>query len=305
MPPPSPPVPPSPILFIHYGVHPNMRFTLGAARTFNPDKPVFLIGDEENAVCAALGVTHIPMESIPGTDRLARFDAVYQGIKGIAHTPPKPRGADYWLKFVFRRWFLMHAFLVNRNIESFWTFDTDVLLLHALAPLEADFRGRVDCTEQCHGSCMNGFVASRSVVEAYLDTIIALFEDEAFLQETRNNLLAHPGHAFTEMGAYEIFRSRTALRTVHLGRAEADAIFDDQLISSSPATDPYELTDFPGRPGVRVRNPYYMKDGRICLKRLGDGRMVDLHSVNTGGLPEETIEHLFHHGLTRLRFSRR
>jgi hypothetical protein len=295
-----PTVPTAPILFIHYGVHPNMRFTLGAARAFNPDKPVYLIGDEENAVCASLGVTHVPMASLPGTDRLAHFDTVYQEIMGVAHTPLKPRGTSYWLKFVFRRWFLIHAFLVDRNIESFWTFDTDVLLLHGLAPLEAELRGQVDCTEQCGGSCMNGFVASRSVVEAYLDTIIALFEDEAFLEEVRKSLLARPNQAFTEMWAYNIFRSRTAPRTIHLGRAEADAIFDDQLLSSSPTTDPYELTDFPGQPGVRVRNPYYMKDGRICLKRLSDGRMIELYSVNTGGLPEEAIAHIFQHGMPRL-----
>ena len=217
-----------PLIFIHYGAASYLRYTLQAARRSNPDKRIILLGDVSNQKFAKGVAEHICFQELESGDRLANFDRIFQVIQGSRHRFTKLHGTEFWLRFVFRRWFLIQQFLEKENIDSFWTFDSDTLVLAPLTQREARFAD-YDCTEQCRGECLNGFVSSRDLVVRYVDTINELFSDQVYLESQRQRLNTHSGLAFNEMDAYKEFKVRAQLRTIRASEPIDGEVFDDAL----------------------------------------------------------------------------
>ena len=102
-----------PIIFIHYGVQDYMSYTLKAARLSNPNKRIILLGDESNIKIAhEYGVEHVLLEKYRQSDTIKEFEKVFQFIAGENHMNGegffKERGADYWTKFNFIKWFSLY-----------------------------------------------------------------------------------------------------------------------------------------------------------------------------------------------------
>src|SRR5579883_1210844 len=108
----------APLVFIHYGNSSYLRYTLGAAKMFNPDIRLVLLGDERNRHYTKLGIEHFNFSQFGSGSEIEIFDKVYKFVGGKKH-PNSP-----WVKFVFRRWFNLYYFLLEQKIEKFWTFDT-------------------------------------------------------------------------------------------------------------------------------------------------------------------------------------
>jgi hypothetical protein len=135
---------------------------------------------------------------------------------------------EIWLKFVFRRWFLIEEFLRREGIDAFWTFDSDTLIISPLARKEARFTD-VAATTQCRGECLNGWVGSSGLVARYTSFILELFQDDVFLDAQRERLRLHAGLAFNEMDAFREFRQRHDVPTRHAAVGIDGEAFDDAL----------------------------------------------------------------------------
>jgi hypothetical protein len=243
----------APLIFIHYGDAPYLRIVLRTARLTNPEKRIVLLGDEANRKYARNVADFVPFEDLAFGADLSLFEKVFKPIQGSRHRFNKLNGTDFWLRFVFRRWFLIANFLEREGIDAFWTFDSDTLVLAPLAPREERLAA-YDCTEQCRGECLNGYVASSRVARDFVRMINVLFLDEAYLQEQRDRLETHLGLAFNEMDAYREFRARAGIRSIRLSVPYEGEAFDDALAFAE---------DYEENPTKRV--------GRTTVKRLWTG----------------------------------
>lgn len=218
----------SPLLFIHYGAPSWLRLVLETAVRTNPDKRIFLLGDDSNRHLCPSGATHVLFEKLADRPSVREFDRVFQPIQGRKHRYTKLGGTDFWLRFVFRRWFLMRELLAEQDIDSFWTFDSDTLILAPLAPREARY-APYECTQQCYGACLNGYVGSRDLVLRYTDAMIAQFQDETFLDSQRQRVEREDGLSFNEMDAFSYFRDQVSLHARHAALPLEGEAFDDAL----------------------------------------------------------------------------
>lgn len=275
----------APIIFIHYGDDDYLRFTLHAAKLFNPDKNVVLLGDQANSIYKPLGINHVPFQEFDTGEDIREFDNVFQVIAGADFTRVD------WLRFVFKRWFLIKNFLYSQGYSSFWTFDSDNLLFDSLARHEAKFAD-YDCTEQCNGLCMNGFIRNRSIVDGYLRKIIALFKDpDKIIRRYSEEYSRNPIAAFTEMAAYDWFREDGGFKSIKLSSIINDETFDDALSLSHEM----EMAD------QGHKRLYLNERGLIFTKHLPSQRFVRLISANMSWLHSSVVALLYYHSLKGLR----
>ncbi len=269
----------APILFIHYGPASYLHWTLRCARRTNPDKRIFLLGDESNRRSAEGAAEYFPFEDFSSGAKHARFQEVFQAIQGERHRFSKHGGVETWLKFVFRRWFLIEGFLAHENIDSFWTFDSDTIVLAPLAPREARFRD-VDATTQCRGECLNGWVGSFRLVERYTACILDLFSDPLFLDAQRERLRAQAGLAFNEMDAFSEFRRRENVATRRASEFFDGEAFDDALAFA----EDYERALDPILGRIPVKRLWTTQSGGIWAK--SGGIPVRLLTCNMSWMPD-------------------
>ncbi len=277
----------APIIFIHYGDAGYLRHTLAAARRSNPDKSIILLGDAANRHFARAGITHHDMADFANGSLISTFDTVFQLIKGESHNYRKLKGADFWTRFVFRRWFIIQEFITRQNITKFWTFDSDTLILAPLAPREARFAA-YDCTEQCRGKCLNGFVPNASIVRRYVERINDLFQRPEYLEEQRLFFRTHKGLAFTEMSAYETFRTEDQLHTFHLERPVHGEAFDDALcFTENFAVHPDKIK---GR--LAIKDLHLHPAGAVFVTQRSSQEQIRLLTLNLSWMPDYIFRRL-------------
>ncbi len=264
----------APLLFIHYGDSPYLAFTLRAARASNPDTRIVLLGDASNRHFARYGVEWIDFATLPVGDEHRAFQHVFTPIIGKTH------GKEAWVKFVFERWFFLHEYLQSAGIDAFWTFDSDTVLLRNLAAIEP-LLSDVDCTEQCHSMCLNGFVRRADLVRGYLQSINDQFQRPAHLDAWRRYVAEHPDYAFTEMGAWATYKHEAALRVRHLMTPFEGAVFDDAiaLAHGMETADASEA-------GMTMKRVFRDAEGRLYARQMADGTLVRLWSINMSWAPE-------------------
>ena len=176
----------SPVIFIHYGYAEYLEYSLKSVKLFNPKKRVILLGDKQNRdVAKRCKIEHYDFDSYDYGNEIEIFNKVFKFIAG------KNEKNSYWINFVFRRWFLIYTFLLKENIDSFWTFDSDNLILTNLEKFE-NFYSQYDCTEQCNGKCLNGFIPTRKVVKNYVDKINELFQKEEYIKNQEEVMSKNP-----------------------------------------------------------------------------------------------------------------
>lgn len=277
----------APIIFIHYGDAGYLRHTLAAARRSNPGKRIILLGDPTNRHFAGPGITHHDMADFAAGSLISTFDKVFQLIKGDSHNYRKLKGADFWTRFVFRRWFIIQEFITQQNITKFWTFDSDTLILAPLAPREARF-ATYDCTEQCRGKCLNGFIPSATIVRRYVERINELFQRPAYLEEQRVFFRTHKGLAFTEMSAYETFRTEDQLNTFHLALPVDGEAFDDALcFTENFAVHPEKIK---GR--LAIKDLHLHPAGAVFATEHSSQEQVRLLTLNLSWMPDYIFRRL-------------
>lgn len=269
-----------PILFIHYGPAHYLWWTLAVARRSNPNKRIVLLGDATNQRSVRGVAEFVDFESLSGTEKEQEFQRVFQVIQGERHRFNKANGVEFWLKFVFRRWFLIEAFLEREGLDSFWTFDSDTLVLADLSAREERFSS-VAATAQCKNQCLNGWIGSRELVSRYTRSILDQFSDKAFLEAQRERLKVHAGLSFNEMDAFAEFRRRESVKTWHGEKPIDGEIFDDALAFS----EGFEVA--PEKVLGKTAIKRLWSDGRdIYARHLESGKFVRLMTCNMSWMPD-------------------
>lgn len=271
----------TPIIFIHYGPARYLRNTLRCSRISNKAKSIFLLGDESNKSYAKWATKHVSLEKLEASPNIKRFEKVFEPIQGKLHHFTKHGGVEKWLNFVFRRWFLINEFLRQENIESFWTFDSDTLILAPLENREKRFRS-YQGTTQCRDCCLNGFIGSQSLVEKYTQCIIDLFGDRSYLKSQKERLEKQAGLAFNEMDAFCEFRKRNNIRTYHAGQPLQEEFLDDSLAyDGNFEVSPHKVS---GR--IEVKRLWTSPSGGLYARHLASGDLARMITVNLSWLPD-------------------
>lgn len=277
----------APLLFIHYGNSSYLRYTLAAAKKSNPEKRIILLGDEDNAVYRKLGIEHVLFNAYSNSVECKKFLEVYRPVAGKLHM--QKTFAERWLRFVFFRWFILHTFLKQQGIDAFWTFDSDTLLLEPLQESEAFFKS-FDCTSQCTGSCMNGYVSNTTVVTLYVQKILDLFQRQDFLAAQQEEFdTVHPSYAFTEMRAFEVLCKEENISVWPLVSPVEGAVFDDCLALGQG----YVQQSKAFYNGKHIKQLWLFDDQKVYAKRESDGELVRFKSLNMSWLPDYYIAYVY------------
>ncbi len=272
----------APIVFIHYGYTPYLKYTLDIAKKTNPDKEVVLLGDNKNKKYGKIGVRHFYFNDYGAGEEIEMFNEVFRFIAGAKH------GKKEWVKFVFKRWFYIHNFIKKNNIDKFWTFDSDTLILSPLTSKEKRFKD-YDCTEQCNGSCMNGFVNNVAVVKNYVDKINELFQRNDYLEKQREKFEKMPGYAFTEMRAYRTFKKESGIKTIRLNEIIDNETFDECLCQEHGMEMEYDNYL------KRKIKKLYFRNGDIYEKIAATDELVKLNSINLSWVTTSFIEKVYYY----------
>jgi hypothetical protein len=281
-----------PIIFCHYGNSDYLQYTLRCARISNPKKRIVLLGDYSNRKTAwKCGVEHYFFQEFDFGERIKTFHRVYKLVQGERHNHMKG-GAD-WVKFVFIRWFFVSNFIETQKINAFWHFDSDNLLLEDLGTHEYKFM-HYDCTEQCNGKCMNGYVADSSLVQRYIDKINELFQRENYLEtQQREFNEINPAFAFTEMRAYVVFKQEEKIKSFRLNTIIDNTTFDDCICFENGME--YDLLSS----GQKIKKVFLYPDGRFVCQRKEDGTLVQMNSLNLSWVPLYIFYNAFQHSKKR------
>jgi len=281
-----------PVIFCHYGNSEYLRYTLQCARLNNPGKEIVLLGDPTNRTIAKhCGVRHVSFEDFNDIDEIKVFDSVYRLVQGKLHNTMRD-GRD-WVNFVFRRWFFIYGFIVRNNAKGFWHFDSDNMIVEDLSTHESKFSA-YDCTEQCDGSCMNGYISGPAVVKNYIDKINSLFQRADFLREQQREFdVSHPEFAFTEMRAYEIYREENQIRSIKLATVIDGSTFDDCICLENGMT--MEGTRF----GKRIKKIYLAPGGFFLCERKDTCDTVQMNSLNLSWVPLYLFQLVLDHSYRR------
>jgi len=285
---PSPAPDSSPIIFIHFGYNNYLIYTLLSARLHNPDKRIILLGDHSNEFFKEFGIDHVSMAEFRTGDLLDQFERSFTFVHSIETIWDKT-----WSKFIFERWYIIHRYATLMGLQRYWTFDSDTLIVDSLAAIERQL-GEFGNTEQCGGSCLNGFIADVSVVQNYLEYTIRLFQDPAAI--ARLGGAGTGGGAFNEMTVYRAFRDSENLKTFWLGGVIDDSTFIDFLWAEQDTK--WEI----GANGHKVLR--FGKDGYCYINNTKLSRPIRVKSVNLSFASLKTYRQIFAFNLQRLERER-
>lgn len=251
---------PNPIIFTHYGYSAYLSKSLKCAKLTNQSTKVILIGDENNLELATSNqVEHHHFNSLVESDLRTEFYRVFKPIKGAFH--PLIRNGRNWLMYVFERWFYVYELAQKMQIESFWHFDSDTIVLKDLSKF-SEYFSDYDSTEQCNGECLNGFVKTK-ILEQYLTVINQLFSDEHFLKIQQDEFdTLNPEYAFTEMRAWVEAKKKLSFNICYVGKIINGMTWDDHIVQGQALG--YEMILL--KSGQTMKNIYW-DNGFYCYNK--------------------------------------
>lgn len=278
----------APIIFCHYGNSEYLPYVLEVAKTHNPDKDIFLLGDQENRwIEKAISIDHYFFRDLQYGKEIELFDQIYKVIQGRKHN--NIVGGRDWVNFVFKRWFYIYNFLVNKKIDAFWHFDSDNMILDSLSYHERKFTG-YECTEQCNGMCMNGFISNPSIVLRYMRKINELYQNERYLKKQQKEFNEdNPTYAFTEMRAYKTFKEEERIRTIRLNTIIDGSTFDDCICQEHNM----QMEQLPS--GQIIKKVYLNPDGRCYCHEKDTNRLLKMNTLNLSWVPIYLFKIIFLH----------
>ncbi|WP_298494577.1 hypothetical protein [uncultured Algibacter sp.] len=263
-----------PIIFCHYGNSPYLYYTLKQVKLSNPKNRIILLGDQDNKkVANKAKIEHYCFKDYDESDEIKIFNQVYKHVAGVNHKK------EFWTNFVFKRWFYVHNFIKKNEINAFWHFDSDNMILSDLNNQEEKFKD-YDCTEQCNGICMNGYISSFKIVEGYVNKINKLFKDEIYLNEQKQDFITHPDYAFTEMRAYKAYRDQEGIKSIRLNAIINNESFDD-CICMDHGYERYESV----LNNQYLKKIYFDTNGNFYCYHIESSKYIKMNTLNLSWVP--------------------
>ena len=271
----------APIILIHYGNSSFLPYVVQIAKRFNPSKDIVFLGDDQNAYLSLLGVKHYPYEEYAHGSELALFDRLYPAIENRRY------GKLQWANFILRRWFIINQFIKETAISRFWTFDSDNFLLADLEKYEAKFSS-YDCTSQCRGICLNGFVSNSKIVQRYVNKINELLSRKDYAELWQQKYRQKPDLFYTEMEAFDTFVREEGIRNFHIAKIENGAAFEDSITYVQDGMEMYEK-----RIKGRLVKKLFLRSGEVYCKHLASGHFIKMNNLNLSWMPKYVFPMLF------------
>ena len=272
----------TPIIFIHYGDTPYLQYTLKSAKYFNPNKEVILLGDKKNIKYKKIGIKHFFFKDYDEGKEIDIFKEVCKFIAGEKQTNKE------WVNFSFKKWFYLYNFIKKYNIERFWMFDSDTLIISDLSNQENKY-SKYDCTEQCNGWCMKGLFNNKKIIKNYIDKINELFQREDYLEEQRKEFETNSDYAFTEMRAYYIYKKESIISAIRLNKKINNETFDECICQAHGMKTEYVNSI------KRTIKKLYFKNSNIYEKVEKTGQLVKLNSINMSWVTTSFIEKVYYY----------
>jgi hypothetical protein len=228
------------IIYTHFGNSPYLKYALASATKSNPHARKILLGDNDNQkVALDNGWEHYNLDDYDSELR-QEFNFVFKWVQGKKHLATR-NGKD-WLRYVFERWYIVEEFCKRENINNFWHFDSDVMIVEDLAEYQAKLqKDGMFFTKQCNGTCLNGYVETQ-ILPDFLKFVIVLYKDEKFIKSQQDEFdNINPTFAFTEMRAFNMFSKQTAYKGIVIESYFDNLWFDDCIAHD----DGFETTYLP------------------------------------------------------------
>jgi hypothetical protein len=270
----------APLLLIHYGNSSYLPYVIKVARRFNPHRQIIFLGDADNEYLTSLGVSHYKLASLQHSPELKYFNRIHHRIVN----PKYPKSK--WAQFVLQRWFMINTFTATHAIDQFWTFDSDNFILTDLTTCEERL-SRYDCTSQCSGKCLNGFVSSRAIVQRYVNKINELLSDDDYIRSWHLKYEKDPTLFYNEMEAFAVFVEEEQIRNFHLAQIHNGTMFDDSITYDN-GMELYNKTI----KGRRVKK-LYMHNSQIYCRQRASGTFVRMNNLNLSWMPKYIFPLLF------------
>lgn len=275
----------APIVFIHYGDTPYLKYTLSSAKEQNPDKEVFLLGDDNNKKYEQmLNIKHIPFVKYDASEEIRRF---YKNFKYLGGTNRQTAQDKRFELFCHVRWFYLNEFMERMGCKKCWYFDSDTLILSPLSGEEAKFDA-YDITEQSNGSMMKGLIRFQ-FIEQFTKTMNDLFSTNEYMESQRTDIEQNPDWALSDMRAYTEYKSKYHPNTIALNTILKNGTHDECICQDDGMETEYasELK--------RTIKKLYFKDGYIYEKIKTTGVLIKLHTINMSWVTTAMIQKVYYY----------
>lgn len=275
----------TPIVFIHYGDTPYLKYTLALAKKQNPDKTVFLLGDEKNKKYERqLGIRHIPFVKYERSREIQEFSKNFIYIGGANRQRPQDKRFEF---FCHVRWFYLHEFMKEMSYQMCWYFDSDTLILSPLSGEEKKFDA-YDITEQSNGSNMKGIIRLEQIAN-FTTTINMLFADGQYVHEQRKDIEKNPDYALSDMRAYMAFKKLYRPTTIMLNTVLENEAHDECICED----DGMEM-EYSNRLKRKIKKLYF-RDGEVYEKDGATGALIKLRTINMSWVTTSLIEKVYYY----------
>ncbi len=276
----------TPIIFIHYGDTPYLKYTLDIAQKMNPEKEVFLLGDEKNKKYARkLNIKYIPFTKFEGSQSVGDLNKNFKYIAGINRQTEQDKRFEL---FCFKRWFYLYEFMKENNLNSCWYFDSDTLILSNLNKKEESKFSQYEITEQSNGSNMKGLIKF-SPLEKFIRTTNELFLDKKYLTEQKKDMREYPNYAFCDMRAYRAFKEKNNPAVIKLN-TEINKETHDENICQDDGMETEYIDSL-----KRIIKKLYFKNNNIYEKNKTTKELIKIKTLNMSWVTTSFIEKVYYY----------
>lgn len=213
-----------PVVVVHKGPKPHVRFCLCKAADSNPRGRVVLLGDAANV---GIGIgEHHPCDDSSLRSDVAEFRAVYEH-HGQAET-------FRFERFCIERWFLVRNFMRRENLDRCLVIDSDVLLFCDVAEEADRFRDAAMTFARWDAARLVphcNFVNGRDALESFCDHVLWLYRKPRRMEPLKAlNAKKFGRHWISDMSLFHDWTARHGFRVGMLADALRDRVAYDDCI---------------------------------------------------------------------------
>jgi hypothetical protein len=253
-----------PIIFFHSGNSKYLKYSLKQARAFNPDSPVYLLGDKRNNRYPF--VTHVLADKYETA--VKAFSKIYKHRSS--------NGEGYELN-CFLRWFYIEAFCRENNIEAFVYLDSDVLLFQNVTEMAPLFKNAA-IANTCADMGMPAFTyfKNRNALSDFCNYLIKAYTEQSATQELEDfyePFASTPGlmGGVCDMTLFHFYFRDHPRDTLKIDLINNELAVDVSINNS----DGYEMEN-------GIKKIYWQNNLPYC-KRIGDGKLIRFATLHYQG----------------------
>jgi len=253
-----------PIIFFHSGNSKYLKYSLKQARTFNPDSPVYLLGDKSNNRYPF--ITHVLADKYEPA--VKAFSKIYKHRSS--------NGEVYELN-CFLRWFYIEAFCRENNIEAFIYLDSDVLLFQNVTEMVPVFKNAA-IANTCADMGMPAFTyfKNNTALSNFCNYLIRAYTEEKAIKELDKYYEPFANSSEMMGGVCDMTLFHFYFRDHPHDTLKIDLINNELGVDVSiNSSDGYEMEN-------GIKKIYWQNNLPYC-KRISDGKLIKFATLHYQG----------------------